>query len=156
MDFEKFLLLLREFERHQVDYALIGGVALNLHGIVRATEDIDLFVRPDEANVERLRQALRAVWPDPDIEQITAADLAGEYPTVRYGPPAEEFVIDLLSRLGSVFQFDDIQTETIDIEGVRVRLATPAMLYRMKRDTIRPIDRADAVALREKFGLEDE
>jgi hypothetical protein len=29
-------------------------------------------------------------------------------------------------------------------------------LYRMKRDTIRPIDRADAVALREKFGLEDE
>jgi len=156
MDFEKFLSLLRELERHQVDYVLIGGVALNLHGLVRATEDIDLFVRPDESNIECLRQALRAVWVDPDIEQITASDLAGEYPTVRYGPPGEEFVIDLLSRVGSAFQFADVETETMDIEGVRVRLATPAMLYRMKRDTVRPIDRADAAALREKFNLQDE
>jgi hypothetical protein len=156
MDFEKFLLLLRELDRHQVDYILIGGVALNLHGIVRATEDIDLFIRPNEANLERLRQTLHTVWTDPDIEQITAADLAGEYPTVRYGPPDEEFVIDFLSRLGSAFQFDDIQAEVIEIEGVQVRLATPAMLYRMKRDTMRPIDKADAVALREKFNLWDE
>ena len=156
MDFEKFLLLLRELERHQVDYVLIGGVALNLHGIVRATEDVDLFVRPDEDNIQRLRQALRAVWADPDIEQITATDLAGDYPTVRYGPPGEEFVIDLLSRLGSAFQFSDIQTERVDIEGVQVKLATPSMLYRMKRDTIRPIDKADAAALREKFDLKDE
>lgn len=156
MDFEKFLLLLRELDRHRVDYVLIGGVALNLHGIVRATEDIDLFIRPDEGNVDRLRQALHAVWTDPDIEQITAADLAGEYPTVRYGPPEEEFVIDFLSRLGSVFQFEDIQAETVEIEGVQVRLATPAMLYRMKRDTVRPIDKADAMALREKFDLQEE
>ena len=156
MDFEKFLLLLRELEQHQVEYVLIGGVALNLHGIVRATEDIDLFVRPNEENIERVRQALRAIWADPDVEQITATDLAGEYPTVRYGPPDEEFVIDFLSRLGSAFQFDDIQAETIDIEGTRVKLATPLMLYRMKRNTVRLIDRADAVALREKFNLPDE
>ncbi|MBI3801744.1 MAG: nucleotidyl transferase AbiEii/AbiGii toxin family protein [Deltaproteobacteria bacterium] len=155
MDFEKFLLLLQELEQHQVDYVLIGGVALNLHGLVRATEDIDLFVRPDESNVARLRQALRSVWADPDIEQITAADLAGDYPTIRYGPPGEEFVIDLLSRLGSAFQFADVQAEIVEVEGVRVRLATPAMLYQMKRDTVRPIDRADALALREKFDLED-
>lgn len=154
MDFEKFLLLLRELERHQVDYVLIGGIALTLHGIVRATEDIDLFVRPDEDNIQRLRKALQAVWPDPDIEQITAADLAGDYPIVRYGPPGEEFVIDFLSRLGSAWQFADIQT--VEIEGTPVKVATPSMLYRMKRDTIRPIDKADAAALREKFDLKDE
>jgi hypothetical protein len=156
MDFEKFLLLLRELERHQVDYVLIGGIALTLHGIVRATEDIDLFVRPDEDNIQRLRKALQAAWADPDIEQITATDLAGDYPTVRYGPPGEEFVIDFLSRLGSAFQFADIQAETVEIEETPVKVATPAMLYRMKRDTIRPIDKADAAALREKFDLKDE
>lgn len=156
MDFEKFLLLLRALEQRQVAYVLIGGVALNLHGIVRATEDIDLFIRPDEENVEGLRQALRAVWTDPDIAEITAADLAGDYPTIRYGPPGEEFVIDFLSRLGEVFQFADIEAESVEVEGVHVRLATPAMLYRMKRDTVRPIDRADALALREKFNLQDE
>jgi hypothetical protein len=156
MDFEKFLRLLRELGRHQVDYVLIGGIALNLHGIVRATEDIDLFVRPNEDNIQRLRQALQEVWTDPDIEQITAADLAGDYPTVRYGPPGEEFVIDFLSRLGSAFQFADIEAETVEIEGTPIKVATPSMLYRMKRNTIQPIDKADAAALREKFDLKDE
>jgi hypothetical protein len=156
MDFERFLLFLRELERNRVDYVLVGGVALNLHGIIRATEDIDLFVRPEERNVECLKRALRSVWDDPDIDQITAEDLAGDYPTVRYGPPSEDFVIDFLSRLGSAFQFEDVQAETVDVEGVQVRLATPATLYRMKKDTVRPIDRADAAALKEKFELQDE
>ncbi|MBW6454652.1 MAG: nucleotidyl transferase AbiEii/AbiGii toxin family protein [Trueperaceae bacterium] len=48
-----------------VDYVLVGGMAVNLHGIVRATEDADLFVRPDEENVARLRRALHRVTGDP-------------------------------------------------------------------------------------------
>ncbi|NKC14096.1 MAG: hypothetical protein GKR94_18490 [Gammaproteobacteria bacterium] len=36
-----------------VEYVLIGGAALNVHGIVRATEDIDLMVRPDADNRNR-------------------------------------------------------------------------------------------------------
>lgn len=156
MDFERFLILLRDLERNKVDYVLVGGVALNLHGIIRATEDIDLFVRPEECNVERLKSALRSVWDDPDIDQITAADLGGNYPTIRYGPPGEDFVIDFISRLGSAFRFEDIQAETVDVEGVQVRLVTPRMLYRMKKDTVRPIDRADAAALQEKFEIQEE
>lgn len=62
-------------------------------------------------------------------------------------------MIDLLARLGSAFTFDDAKAQTIQVEGVPVRIATPATLYRMKKDTIRPIDRADAAALREKFNL---
>jgi hypothetical protein len=156
MDFERFLLLLQELERNEVNYVLVGGVALNLHGIVRATEDIDLFIQPEAQNIERLKEALRFVWDDPDIDQIKAEDLAGDYPTVRYGPPDEDFVVDLLSRLGSAFQFEDIQAEVVTIEGVKVRLATPSTLYRMKKDTVRPIDRADAATLREKFGIQEE
>jgi len=41
-----------------IDYALCGGVALSIHGYVRATEDIDLLVRPQD--VERARDAVRA------------------------------------------------------------------------------------------------
>jgi len=44
----------------------------------------------------------------------------------------------------------------MDIEGVRVPVATPDTLYRMKKDTLRPIDRMDAAALRRRFGLEDD
>jgi hypothetical protein len=44
----------------------------------------------------------------------------------------------------------------VTIEGVPVRVATPATLYRMKKDTVRPIDRADAAALRDKFRLAED
>ena len=156
MDFDKFLEVLRALAREGVDYVLVGAVALGIHGLVRATEDVDLFIRPDGENVERLKRALRSVWDDPEIAGITAQDLAGEYPTVRYGPPGEGFVIDLLSRLGSAFAFEDLEAETVSLEGVPVRVATPATLYRMKKGTVRPIDRADAAALREKFRLLEE
>ncbi len=73
-----------------------------------------------------------------------------------YGPPGEEFVVDLLSRLGSTFTFEDLQVQTVLVEGVPIRVATPSTLYRMKKDTVRLIDRADAAALREKFGIKDE
>lgn len=38
---------------------------------------------------------------------------------------------------------------------VEVNVATPETLYRMKRDTVRLRDKADAQVLREKFGLKD-
>jgi hypothetical protein len=139
-----------------VDYIVVGGVALNLHGLVRATEDLDLFVRPDPENVERLRRALSAVWDDPEIEQITAEDLCGDFPVIRYGPPEGTLYLDILTRLGEVTQFSDLRFQEKEIEGVRVRVATPATLYRMKKDTVRPIDRADVLALRSAFDLEAE
>jgi hypothetical protein len=156
MEFDKLLALLDAFEKERVEYVLVGGAAVNLHGIIRATEDMDFFVRPDPENVERLKRALRTVWDDPEIDQISADDLAGQYPTIRYGPPDEDFVVDILSRLGEAFSFADIAWNPVVIEGVTVRLATPSALYRMKKDTIRPIDRADAATLKDKFGLNEE
>lgn len=156
MDFDRLLELLRALQANDVEYVLVGGAALGLHGLVRATDDVDLFVRPDPANIERLRRALGAVWDDPEIGQITAQDLAGDYPTVRYVPPDGSLTVDLMSRLGSEIRFEDIEKQAVILEGVPVRTATPRALYRMKRDTIRPIDRADALALREKFSLEDD
>ncbi len=156
MDFDRMLALLASLGEQNVEYVLIGGAALNVHGIFRATEDIDIFVRPDRENVERLKSALRALWNDQDIDELNAEDLSGPYPVVRYGPPGEELAIDLVARLGQAFKYEDIEAETVRLEGVQVRVATPAMLYRMKRDTVRPIDRADAVALKQLFEIEDD
>ncbi len=156
MDFDRLLALLASLGEQNVEYVLIGGAALNVHGIIRATEDIDIFVRPDRENVERLKSALRALWDDQDIDELNAEDLSGPYPVVRYGPPGEELAIDLVARLGQAFKYEDIEAETVRLEGVQIRVATPAMLYRMKKDTVRPIDRADAVALKQLFEIEDD
>jgi hypothetical protein len=64
------------------EYAVFGAVALGLHGLARATADLDLFIRPDADNVERLEAALREVFGDPNFEDITAEDLSGDHTAV--------------------------------------------------------------------------
>lgn len=149
------LAFLRALADEGVHYVVVGGVALNLHGLVRATEDLDLFVSLESDNVERLRRALHKTWEDPSIEEIRAEDLAGEYPVIRYGPPGEDFVIDVMARLGDAIDFDDLLWETIMVGDLAVRVATPATLYEMKKSTVRPVDAADAAALRRTFGIEE-
>lgn len=155
MDLDRVMALLRALHEEGAEYVLVGAVALNLHGLARATEDLDLFVRAEEANIERVRDALRRVWDDPQIEEISTEDLAGDYPVVRYGPPGEDFVVDLMSRLGHAVRFEDLSSVVVTVGDVEVHLATPGTLYEMKRRTVRPQDRADAEALRERFDLED-
>lgn len=155
MDRAVLLRLFAALEAEGVAYVLVGGVALNLHGLVRATEDVDLFVRSDEANVARLRRSLRRLVDDPDIEGIQAADLAGPYPVVRYASPDGGLTVDLLARLGDRFAFDDLRAERLVVAGTPVVVATPATLWRMKRDTVRAIDAEDAARLQAAFGLEE-
>lgn len=50
--------LLEIFERRGVDYALVGGYAVNIYGYNRATQDIDLLVKPSPANASRIMAAL--------------------------------------------------------------------------------------------------
>jgi len=146
--------LFKALAREGVEYVLVGAVALDVLGIGRLTQDIDLFVRPTEENVGRLRRALRSVWSDPSIDEITASDLATAYPVIQYVAP-DGTPIDLLSRLGEAFAFDDLRSRAHAYGDVEVVVATPETLYAMKRDTIRLQDRADAQKLKEKFDLKD-
>ena len=145
---------MRALSDWKVDYVLVGGGALNVHGLVRATEDADLFVRPTEENITRLRGALHDVWDDISIDDITAEDLCGEYPAVRYGPPEGVFYLDIITRLGERFGYDDLDWELVHLEGVPIRVATAKTLVRMKQGTVRPIDAADVQALVRAFGLD--
>jgi len=149
------LRLIAALNDAKVDYIVIGGAALNLHGLVRATEDVDLFVAPTSENIERLKIALRAVWNDPHIDEISHEDLCGDYPAVRYGPPEGNLYLDILTRLGEATRYDDLEAETIKVRDTAVRVATPMTLYRMKKDTVRAIDRADAQVLKDAFEIED-
>ena len=148
--------VLRALERHRVEYVLVGSMAMAAQGLVRATRDMDIFVEPGEANVTRLKAALRELFDDPAVDGIRSDELAGEYPAVQYVPPEGDFWIDILARLGEAFRFADLESEIIEIEGLRIRVATPRTLYLMKKNTVRGQDRLDAEMLKERFGLEDE
>ncbi|MGH9858910.1 MAG: nucleotidyltransferase domain-containing protein [Candidatus Acidiferrales bacterium] len=137
MNFDRVSDFLRALEQESVEYVLVGGVAINLNGITRGTQDVDIVIRLDEHKVERPNRALRRVWNDPAINEIRYDDLAGEYPAITYGPPGEVFGIDILTRFGEVFRYEDLQATIIEWQGVKVQLATPQTLYRMKKDTVR-------------------
>jgi hypothetical protein len=151
------LRVLRAFEQEGLEYVLVGAAAMGFHGLVRATEDLDLLIRATPANVERLKRAFRAAYDDdPSVDEMSSTDLLGEYPVVRYYPPSGDLFFDVMTRLGEAASFETVAAETKEIEDVRVRVATPAALFRLKRGTVRAVDRQDAEALRRRFGLEEE
>lgn len=156
MDYDRTRGVLQALEREGVQYTVFGGVALNLQGLARATEDLDIFIAANADNVRRLRRALDEVFDDPHIEEITAEDLMGEYPAIQYVPPEGGFRLDILTRLGEAYRFEDLESERIDFDGLEVTVVTPRMLYRMKKDTVRPRDRGDANRLKQRFGFEDD
>jgi acylphosphatase len=157
VDRDEIVRVLRAFEAAELEYVLIGATAMGLHGLVRATEDVDLIVRATPENLERLREALRRAYAaDPHIEDIRSDDLLGEYPAIRYYPPTGDLYFDVLTRLGEIASFETIEAEIKEVDGVRVRVATPAALYRLKKGTVRPLDHQDAAALRERFDLKEE
>jgi hypothetical protein len=154
--YELIKQVLAAFERERVEYLVFGAVAMNLLGLPSATEDLDVFIAPSHENVERLKTALRSVFDDPSIDEITADDLLGDYPAVQYVPPPGTFYLDILTRLGQAFRFEDLKSQRVDFEGVSVSVATPQTLYRMKKGTVRPKDWGHAERLKIRFGLEDE
>jgi len=156
MDFDTLRDVLAALEHHGVRYVIFGAAALNVHGLARFTEDLDIFVAPDRENVERLKDALRSVFDDPHIDEISSDELQGAYPALQYVPPNGDFHIDILVRLGHAFRFEDLEAARLPFESITVSVATPRTLYRMKRDTVRLKDRADAAWLRERFGLDDD
>jgi hypothetical protein len=147
--------VLTALERRGVHYAVFGAVALNIHGFVRATEDLDLFVAPGSENIAALKEALSDVFKDPAIAEISAEDLLGDYPAVQYVPPTGDFHLDILTRLGEAFLYADLEVERVRFGSLEVSVVSPRTLYLMKKDTVRPKDRMDAEVLRAMFKVED-
>jgi hypothetical protein len=145
--FERFLCIIDSLESEKVDYVLIGGFAVVLYGMPRLTQDVDLFVNPHSENINRLVSALYKVFQDDSLYEITLEELL-KYPVIRYGSE-EGFYIDILIKIGEAFSFKDLKSQVIEIEGHKVRTATPEILYRLKKDTVRPVDRSDASFLKE-------
>ena len=133
MDYESTRKVLHAFESRGVKYVVFGGAALNLLGLARFTEDLDVFIEPTRENVENLKAALHSVFDDPSIAEITADDLLGDYPAIQYVPPEGTFHIDILTRLGEAFRFVFLTGQGLTLLGLLL-LATVAALVLRRLD----------------------
>lgn len=127
MEPDKLFSLLQALDERRADYYVFGGIALNIHGLVRATEDVGLFVRPARQNIERLVAAVKQVFPDdPTVNEILPEDLLGPYPAVRYNSVDGTMSVDIVTHLSETFRFDDLEGESREFQGIRVKVVTPS------------------------------
>lgn len=126
----------------QVDYVLIGGYALHALGCQRATVDIDLLLRPECDQGERVRRALLSL-PDKTAEALDPACF-DEGDTIRV---ADAFVVDLrFDACGESIESLRGHIVAVDLDGVAVRTLDLEGLLKTKR-TARDKDRVDRAVL---------
>lgn len=152
--FQRFLQCIQAFNDEKVEYVLIGGYAILLYGLPRVTQDIDFFISPELENIEKLKCALKKVFSDSSIDEISL-NMVQEYQVIRYGTP-DGFYIDIIAKIGDMYRYSDIKYVTKEIEGITVRVADIETLYQMKKDTVRPIDKLDAMFLSELLRKKNE
>ncbi len=62
-----YLDLFRVLQKHDVQYVVVGGIAINLHGVERATMNVDLVIAMDEANLQRFLKAATELELNPSL-----------------------------------------------------------------------------------------
>jgi hypothetical protein len=125
----------------EAEFLVVGAYALGVHGLVRGTNDLDIWVRPTLENAEKVWRAL-ARFPAP-LSSLTKKDLATHDIVFRMGlPPSQVDIITSVSGL----QFEDAWPHRIvhEVHGVRVNVIGVEDQIKNKRSTGRPKDVLDA------------
>ena len=127
-----------------VEYAVVGGVAVNAHGFVRNTRDLDVFLRPTVENAQAAFRALEALGAP--VGGMDATDLLID--EAHYQLRTEHGAIDLLTSIGDM-GFDQVWRDRVDaeIEGVTVHFISKEDLIENKRQVGRLLDLAYAEQL---------
>ena len=132
-----------------VQYVVVGGFAVALHGVVRATKDVDILVEPSVKNVEKALKALEGLtWGI--SRELDPSEVASKPITVIGDDPR----VDLLTLAWSVRYADAAPgVRRVEIEGVEVPYADLDTLIRSKQ-TDRFQDKADVESLEQVRRLE--
>lgn len=139
---EDLLALCRSLNAHGARYVVVGGFAVNYHGLTRATMDIDLLVETSMENQAKVKKSLE-VLPDKAVLEIANDDI-NDFVVIRVG---DEIVVDLMaSACGVGYAEAAKDLETVSIEGVQIPFVSAATLLRMKQ-TYRSKDETDRAYL---------
>jgi hypothetical protein len=143
-------------QRHEVEYLTIGGVAVNAHGHVRNTRDVDILVEWNAANMRRLAAALvdldaKLFGVDADLMDVDPRDpqdlLNGGNFTLRTAAGG----LDLFdpNEIPGGCPYDEMRFRAVEaiVEGVSIRAVGFDDLIRLKREAGRHRDLEDVATL---------
>lgn len=152
--------LLRHLAARQLNYVVIGGVAVNGHGVIRSTKDLDICPDPAPENLARLAEILR----DLDAAQVGMEDFTTEempFDPTNVDDLAHGGNFRLTTRLGDLdvmqwlsgiegdLAFSTLAADAVIVElpGVDVPICSLHHLRAMKRAAGRPQDLRDLADL---------
>jgi hypothetical protein len=142
--FDELKQLIVALEANQIDYALCGGVALAIHGAPRATQGIDILLRPEDLG--RLRDVARSRG---FTLEALPMDFASGVTIQRFTKPlAEPLMLDVLFASGPATSAWDSRL-VAEFEGGVVRVVSREGLVSLKLAAGRPQDIADIKRLEE-------
>ena len=156
--------LLREFADKKLRYLIVGGVAVNLHGYPRFTNDIDILLALDHDNLEKMAAIMKEMGYEQrlpiSIQELGDTDkvrtLIKENGLVAYSfihAKEPQFNIDVL--VGESMEFEKFTAHTMhaNVWGLDVPVVSIDDLIAMKQNSDREKDVQDVVALLELKGL---
>ena len=150
--------ILRALADTGVQFVLVGGVAVQLHGFVRATLDLDLVLAMDDANLTKFIDVAKKFGLAPiipvSIDSLKNAKQIDQWHKEKgmlafalREPQVSGSVIDVLVRPEVTFDALQVDASTVDLFGRSVKVASIEHLLFMKRIANRPKDRIDVEAL---------
>jgi len=133
-------------DTEQVEYALIGGYALALQGIVRLTEYVDILVKPTIENARRWVKALSKL-PDGAAKELIGDDTLHQEPyAIRIN---DEFTVDVMNS-ASGLTWEELAPHRKRVEGIHV-MSLEGLLKMKERGRLK--DQADAEAIWGALGI---
>jgi hypothetical protein len=143
---DDFRDLLLELCDARADFVVLGGHAVAFHGHPRATKDLDVLIRAQPDNAERVYRALAAFGAPLDTFDVNAKDFATYDGVLQIGLPPRR--IDILNRAdGITFEEAIEERASFVLEGRSVPIIGRVALIKNKRAAGRPQDLADVAAL---------
>lgn len=144
--FEK---LLADLVRGEVEFAVVGGVAISLNGFVRATDDVDILVQDAPGNIRKLLDRL-AGWGEGWARELKVEDFVPQEGCIRV---MEEFDLDIFTRMrGHSLEAFRPRLRYLETTGVRIPYLAPEDLILLKQDSWREKDKLDVAAMRKILG----
>lgn len=136
--------ILSAFNAEKVDYLIVGAYALAVHGVPRATGDMDIWIRMSPENAARTWRALANFGaPLADLKEM---DL--NTPGMVFQIGVAPCRIDLLTSIDAV-DFEQAWSDRVEtqVEGLKIPVIGRAHLIANKRAVGRPQDLADIARL---------
>jgi hypothetical protein len=163
----RFFDLLHVLSEHRVEFVVIGGLAVALHGYVRATKDIDIVPEQSRENLTRLWNALGEIDATPtELEEFRTDEMPVAFSLDALIEGGGNWA--LYTRLGrvDVMQWVEGVDSYAELRAGAERVDEPSVghpiwvagiddLISMKEAAGRDIDRIDITALRMAQGLEE-